>query len=67
MKHDPFAPENHPPSDWRPQASKSQSAAVKWRIKGQPDGPVYQGQEIVKPCGTCGGSSAITHPEGTEK
>lgn len=31
------------------------AAKVKWRIKGQPDGPVYQGQEKVLSCRTCGG------------
>jgi hypothetical protein len=30
-------------------------AKVKWRIKGSPDGPVYQGQAIVVPCPACRG------------
>ena len=30
------------------------AAKVKWRIKGQTDGPVYQGQEKVSSCRTCG-------------
>lgn len=33
----------------------SRPAKVKLRIKGQPDGPVYQGQVVVVPCGSCGG------------
>ena len=27
---------------------------VKVRIKGQPDGPVFQGQTIIVPCLNCG-------------
>jgi hypothetical protein len=40
-------------------ASKYPGAAdsafpVRFRIKGQPDGPVYAGQRVVMPCKTCG-------------
>lgn len=30
-------------------------AKVRFRIKGQTDGPIYQGQVKFKPCDTCGG------------
>jgi hypothetical protein len=29
------------------------AAKVRFRIKGQSDGPVYQGQKIVTPCASC--------------
>lgn len=29
------------------------AAKVRFRIKGQTDGPIYQGQKIVTPCRTC--------------
>lgn len=31
------------------------AAKVRFRIKGQPDGPVYQGQVKITPCSSCGG------------
>jgi SAM-dependent methyltransferase len=37
--------------------AKVRAAKVRFRIKGETDGPVYQGQEIVKQCGKCNGSS----------
>lgn len=34
-----------------------QNAKMKWRIKGNQDGPVYQGQAVIIPCSTCGGKN----------
>jgi hypothetical protein len=28
---------------------------VRFRVKGEADGPVYQGQVVVVPCRSCGG------------
>jgi hypothetical protein len=33
----------------------SEVAQVKWRLKGNQDGPVYQGQQLVTKCPTCPG------------
>lgn len=32
----------------------NRAAMVRFRLKGEADGPVYQGQNVVKPCRTCG-------------
>ena len=45
---DPFAAIGDAPP--RPRA-----AYVKVKLKGQPDGPIYQGAAIVIPCASCGG------------
>ena len=43
----------------RPKADKpadpSGAFPVKFRLKGEADGPVYSGQAVVIPCRTCGG------------
>jgi hypothetical protein len=31
------------------------AAKVRFRLKGEVDGPVYQGQAVVTPCKSCGG------------
>jgi hypothetical protein len=31
------------------------AAKVRFRVKGEADGPVYQGQVVVVPCRSCGG------------
>lgn len=36
---------------------KYPAAKVRFRIKGQPDGPVFQGQVIVSPCKGCSPNS----------
>ena len=37
---------------------QDKTAKVKWRIKGNPDGHVYQGQRKVIGCKTCGGTKS---------
>lgn len=50
---DPYAPAGKPlpRAGWgkRPRGP----ARVKWRIKGEVDGPVYQGTREVRPCRGC--------------
>jgi len=29
------------------------AAKVMWRIKGNPDGPIYEGQKVITPCKSC--------------
>ncbi len=41
------------PGDPVPAADPS-AAKIRMRIKGQSDGPVYQGQKLVAPCKGCG-------------
>lgn len=36
-------------------AADPAAAKVRMRIKGNADGPVYQGQTMIRPCGDCGG------------
>lgn len=48
-KIDPFATEESPR-----QEVVIPSATVRWRIKGNADGPVYSGQQMIKGCRTCG-------------
>lgn len=31
-------------------------ARVRMRLKGRPDGPVFQGMEVIKSCASCGGT-----------
>lgn len=31
----------------------TRAATVRFRIKGQPDGPIYRGQALLRPCATC--------------
>jgi len=53
-------PPNDPAKPRKVSASKytgNAAAKVKFRIKGQPDGPVYQGQSVIAPCRSCGGGS----------
>jgi hypothetical protein len=33
---------------------KGEAAKVRFKIKGEEDGPVYRGQEVVRACGGCG-------------
>lgn len=40
----------------RPTSHKP-AAKVKFRVKGQPDGPIYEGQRIIIPCKGCGKSN----------
>lgn len=44
-----------------PRVSSTKYARVKFRIKGQEDGPTYQGQEIIKKCRTCPGSPPVNN------
>ena len=44
--------QSHGPFD-APQIS-SRPALVKWRLKGNLDGPIYEGSQIIKPCAGCG-------------
>ena len=30
------------------------AAKVRFRLKGETDGPIYQGQHIITPCKSCG-------------
>lgn len=39
---------------YRPPAEPDRTAKVRFRIKGQTDGPIYQGQKIITPCKSCG-------------
>jgi 23S rRNA maturation-related 3'-5' exoribonuclease YhaM len=41
-----------------------QPAKIKWRVKGNTDGHVYQGQEIIAPCKTCGTNLTLEKPNG---
>jgi len=34
---------------------ESRPAQVRFRIKGNTDGPIYRGQELMRPCKTCPG------------
>ena len=36
-----------------PRVSPQKYAKVRFRIKGEKEGPVYQGQALVKPCVGC--------------
>jgi len=38
-----------------PAVSPEKYARVRFRIKGNIDGPTYQGQELVRKCKSCGG------------
>jgi len=38
-----------------------QSAKMRWRVKGNDDGPVYAGTMLVKACATCGKASPNDH------
>lgn len=53
-KPEPYAPAGKPlpRAGWgkRPRGA----ARVKWRVKGNDDGPVYRGQKVVRPCKGCG-------------
>ena len=40
----------------------TRAARVRMRLKGHADGPVYQGQALVRPCPGCGGR--LTAPPG---
>jgi len=60
--HDPFAVTG--PSSPRPPKTP-RPAIVKWRIKGNNDGPVYQGTALIQPCVGCGNRG--TAPAATER
>ena len=38
-------------------------ANVKWKIKGNADGPIYAGTVQVKPCVTCGAKEKTATPQ----
>ena len=38
-----------------PAPQPAPAAKVRFRIKGETDGPIYQGQVAVVPCRSCGG------------
>lgn len=44
-------------------AAEPRAAKIRYRLKGESDGPIYQGQRILVPCATCGGG-AITLAQG---
>lgn len=46
------------PSPIHKVSSGKYPAKVRFRIKGQPEGPVFQGQEIIHPCKGCGHAPA---------
>jgi hypothetical protein len=39
--------------------SKNRAAKVRFRIKGEADGPLYEGQKLVVPCSGCGKRLAL--------
>jgi hypothetical protein len=43
-----------------PAESPPEAAKVKFRLKGNEDGHIYQGQEIVVKCRTCPGTRPIS-------
>lgn len=45
---------------------ENRAAKVRIRIKGEPDGPVYQGQEIIQPCDGCAEKSRLQRPVKTD-
>lgn len=53
MSDDPFAPENFGGVKM-PRQSGSRPAKVRIRLKGNTDGPVFEGAKEVQPCKTCG-------------
>jgi hypothetical protein len=57
---------SEPEKLWR-RPRKDAAAKVRFRIKGEVGGPIYQGQRIVVPCKTCGGKPKldIATPDGT--
>ena len=51
---------NHPPPNPSGRVSASKypgqveaAARIRFRVKGEADGPVYQGQELIVPCVEC--------------
>ena len=38
-------------------SSPAKTASIRWKLKGQTDGPIYAGSALIKPCATCGSSN----------
>lgn len=50
----PSLDQDPPPPSPAEQESEVRPARIKMRIKGEEDGPVYEGQTIIIPCLNCG-------------
>jgi len=54
MSLDPYQPAENGGETIARVKKKPRTARVRMRLKGQKDGPVYQGQKVVRACKSCG-------------